>query len=367
MCELRSGGRLRLVVTFMTVLSALTGGVIAAGAQAGAQAAGAHAGAHAAGAHAARAHPAGAHATVAKLAILGFQSDSDPTRLIDQNAGAMTVVGIDGINLVDSGHVSAPSSADLAQLARAHADGLPAVLLVGNWSARVNDFSEKLAHRTLGNRAAVQSAAAAVAGDVTQEHWDGVSVDLESLAPRDRTGLAAFVAALRAALPLGDALTVCLEAFTSPAAYAANGYDLKALAADGQIVLMTYDDHGPWENTPGPIGPVAWQRDSVRALQTVVPAAQIFLGAANYGYAWRPHSNDNLNVAQARALAARWHARPHWVPSAGEWTARLGDGSTLWWADARSVALRIKLARALSVHGVAIWSLGSGDQLPDAG
>lgn len=300
-----------------------------------------------------------------KLAILGFQSDGDPTRLIDRNARAMTIVGVDGINLVGPGQLTAPGNVDIAQLARAHADGLPAALLVGNWSPRINDFSETLAHQTLGSPSAVLRAASTVAREVTSGHWDGVSVDLESLAPRDSTGLSAFVAALRAQLPANASLTVCLEAFTSPGAYGANGYDLATLAGSAdQIVLMTYDDHGPWENTPGPIGPLAWQRASVRALESVVPASRVFLGAADYGYAWRPHSNDNLDVSQARALVRRSHAHARWVNSAGEWTARLGDGSTLWWSDARSVALRIRLARTLGVHGVAVWSLGTGDPLP---
>jgi spore germination protein len=299
------------------------------------------------------------------LPVLGFQSDSNPASLIDENANAMSLVGIDGINLTGPGQVSGPGSADLAQEARARADGLPAVLLVGNWSPRINDFSEKLAHATLGYVAAVRQAASAVAEDVIKERWAGVSVDLESLAPRDRAGLDQFVADLRALLPGPYSLTVCVEAFTSVSAYPANGYDLPALASNSnQIVLMTYDDHGPWENTPGPIGPLSWQRASVHALESSVPADQIFLGAANYGYAWRPHANDNLSVSRARALAARWHAQPRWVASVGEWTAKLRDGSTLWWSDRRSVALRIRLARALGVHGVAVWSLGSGDPLP---
>jgi spore germination protein len=301
----------------------------------------------------------------AELAVLGFQSDSDSPSLINANARAMTMVGVDGINLIGPGRVSTPAPVDLVQQAHARAVGLPAVLLIGNWSPRINDFSEPLAHQTLANAATARSAASAVTADVVSEHWDGVSVDLESLAPRDRAGLAEFVSDLHALLPAGDSLTVCLEAFTSSGAYAANGYDLPALAANSdQIVLMTYDDHGPWENTPGPIGPLQWQRASVHALETVVPARQIFLGAANYGYAWRPHANDNLNVSQARALVARWHAHPRWVASVGEWTAKLRDGSTLWWSDRRSVALRLKLARTLGLHGVAVWSLGSGDPLP---
>jgi spore germination protein len=309
--------------------------------------------------------PSGSAASGTQLAILGFQSDSDSPRLIDRNAKAMTVVGVDGIDLIGRGRVSAPTSADMAERQRAHADGLPAQLLVGNWSQRINDFSEELAHQTLGNVNAVSLAADSVAGYVIRGHWDGVSVDLESLAPRDTAGLSEFLADLRSALPASDSLTVCVEAFTSPGGYRANGYDLRALSSDSnQIVLMTYDDHGPWENTPGPIGPLAWQRAAVRALKSAVPPSHIYLGAADYAYAWRPHSNDNLNVSQARALAARWRARARWIPSAGEWTATLRDGSTLWWADRRSVALRIKLARTLGVHGVAVWSLGSGDPLP---
>jgi spore germination protein YaaH len=299
------------------------------------------------------------------LAVLGFQSDYSPARLIDRNARAMTMVGVDGLDLTGPGRVSAPDSQDRRQLARARAEGLPAVLLVANWSNRVNDFYEPLAYRTLGSAAKTAAVASALAGDVRRGGWNGISVDLESLAPRDRAGLTRFVSDLRADLPAADSLTVCVTAFTSVASYRANGYDLVGLAPSvDQIVLMTYDDHGPWENTPGPIGPLPWQRASVRALEHVVGRGQVFLGVADYAYAWRPHSNDSLTVNQARGLVARWHAQARWVARVGEWTARLGDGSTVWWSDARAIRRRIALARTLGVHGIAVWSLGTGDPLP---
>lgn len=299
------------------------------------------------------------------LAVLGFQSEGSPLGLINRNARAMTMVGVDGVDLAGPGQVSGPDSAARRQLSRSHANGLPAVLLVGNWSNRVNDFYEPLAHQTLGSPARTDGVASTLARAARRGGWNGISVDLESLAPRDRAGLTRFVSDLRADLPGGDSLTVCVTAFTSLAAYRANGYDLAGLARSAsQIVLMTYDDHGPWENTPGPIGPLPWQRASVRALERRVRPRQTFLGAADYAYAWRPHSNDSLTVDQARALVARWHAQPRWMASVGEWTARLGDGSTVWWSDARSIARRIALARSLGVHGIAVWSLGTGDPLP---
>jgi spore germination protein YaaH len=311
--------------------------------------------------------PGGSSAGGPRLAVLGFQSEgTSPTR-IDRSARAMTLVGIDGVDLDGPGSVSRPDAPARRQLARAHADGLPGVLLVGNWSNRVNDFYEPLAYRTLRSPAEVDRAASALARVVRGEGWNGVSVDLESLRPRDQNGLTRFVSDLHQKLPPNDSLTICLQASTSLSGYTASGYDLHGLAASAdQIVLMTYDDHGPWENTPGPIGPLHWQRASVQALEQVVPARQIFLGAADYAYAWRPHSNDSLSVAQARSLVARWHARARWVSGVGEWTARLRDGSTVWWSDARSIRRRISLARVLGLHGIAVWSL-AGDPLPSAG
>jgi spore germination protein YaaH len=94
-----------------------------------------------------------------------------------------------------------------------------------------------------------------------------------------------------------------------------------------------------------------------------VPPAKIDLGVAGYGYAWRPHSNDMLSDAQARALIKRYHARAHWSKSVGEWTARLKDGSVLWWSDARSLTARAQLAAADHLGGLAVWSLGLSDPI----
>ena len=67
-----------------------------------------------------------------------------------------------------------------------------------------------------------------------------------------------------------------------------------------------------------------------------------------------------------RALVARAGAKAHYVVSVGEWTARLRDGSTVWWSDARSLARRAQLARSLHLHGLAVWSLGLSDPITSA-
>jgi spore germination protein YaaH len=56
-------------------------------------------------------------------------------------------------------------------------------------------------------------------------------------------------------------------------------------------------------------------------------------------------------------------ATAQWDPTQQEWHATLGDGTILWWSDARSFAAREALARSLHLGGVAVWSLGQGDPL----
>jgi spore germination protein YaaH len=300
----------------------------------------------------------------ADLPVFGFQSDGSPTSVIGMSAAALGSVGVDGLNLTGPGRVSVPTSQDRAQLFAAHRAGLPAVLLVGNFSDRINDFSEPLAHATLGRPPAIARVVDALATNVRAGGWNGISVDLESLTVRDRPGLAAFVAGLRHALPTDDSLTVTVMNETSPGDYRSAGYDLAALARSAdQLVLMAYDQHGPWENTPGPIGALAWQRAGLHAILEIVPAAKVDLGVAGYGYAWRPHANLQLSDAGARRLVARSGAHARWVPSAGEWTATLPDGSTVWWSDRRSLALRLRLAASIKLHGLAVWSLGLSDPI----
>jgi spore germination protein YaaH len=284
--------------------------------------------------------------------------------LIDEDAAGLTTVSVAGVHLTRPGTVSAVDPGALAQLATAHRDGLRAELLVSNWSSRIKNFSERLAFATLRRPTAIARAAAALAGEVRADGWNGVTVDIESLAQRDRAGLLEFLATLRAMLPRSATLSVTVTNYTAAVDCSANGYDLVGLGASSdRVILMAYDEHGPWERTPGPIGALSWQRAGLSVLLSCVPARKVDLGVAAYGYDWRRHSTVALSDAQARALVAASNARARYVATVGEWTARLRGGSTIWWSDARSLAARVGLARSLHLHGLAIWSLAESDPI----
>ena len=302
------------------------------------------------------------------LAVTGYVEQGSAAAVIDRSAPALSTVGVDGVNLDRTGGaVTAVDGSARSLLQRAHTDGLRGELLFGNYDNAIGDFSPRIAADLLHSARNIRVVAAQLTTITTSQGWNGVTVDLESLDGTDRAGLVHFVTALRADLPVGRSLSIDVGAATSLSDYAASGFDLTRLGhVVDRVVLMAYDQHGPWSQ-PGPIGAIDWQRQSLAVLLTRVSAAKVDLGVAGYGYTWPKgsalHHGTSLSDAQARQLTGRAVARTRWVKASGEWTATLNNGTILWWSDARSYRLRLALARRFSLHGVAVWQLASSDPL----
>jgi spore germination protein YaaH len=306
--------------------------------------------------------PAGARPAIERatpLASTGYVLASGSDALVAREAHALATLGVDGVTLSRRGTTVSSIAPRLA--ATAHAHGLRAELLLSNYSDRLGDFDPKAAARLLRSPDHIDAVATRLASYVATQGWDGIQVDLESLHAADADGLLALAGALQAKMAPEKTVSIAVMASDRPAEYVRRGYRLAELgAAVDTLALMTYDQHGPWSG-PGPIGALAWQRRCVAVVTAAVPAAKVDLGVAGYGYAW-PRGRT-LTDAQARRLVSRDGATARWRAGAGEWTARLSDGTRLWWSDGRSIALRQELAAALGLHGIALWRLGSADPL----
>jgi spore germination protein YaaH len=300
------------------------------------------------------------------LAVTGYALGGTGARVIAASAPAMTTVTVDGVSITaDGAGVQAPD-ASLASVRRAaHALGLRTELLVSNYSDQLGDFDPSAAHRLLTNPANIARLARTMAGFVAAGGYNGVNLDLESLRRSDAPGLVQLATALQRAMPARRTVSVDVSATTTVADYRAMGYAPKMLAGAVDVIqLMAYDEHGPTWSGPGPIGGFGWQQQSLDALLSLVPAAKVDLGQAGYGYTW-PVSGTGHDVtdAGARALVRADHATAVWHPGSGEWSATLSDGTRLWWADARSYAIRKAYAARRHLHGLAVWVLGSADTL----
>lgn len=306
----------------------------------------------------------------ARLSVTGYASvTTTSTKTLNLQAPGISTVGLDGLDVTASGAaVSAPTASALALEAQAHRDRLRAELLVSNYDTAAGTFSPAIAAKLLGSSSNRSTVAAALARTIVSHGFDGITVDLESLSAADAGGLVSFLGALRHDLPAKKTVSVDVSAATTLSGYVSQGYDLKAIGAVvNDVVLMAYDEHGPW-STPGPIGGLPWQKESLAVLLTQVPADKVQLGVAGYGYTWPAgsavHQGASVSDAQARKLVASSGATAQWSTTQGEWTATLPNGTVLWWSDVRSYLLRQSIARADHLAGLAIWQLSSIDQLP---
>jgi spore germination protein YaaH len=299
-----------------------------------------------------------------RLAVTGYALGSLPSRVVRREAHALATLGVAGVSIRrDGGQVRGPN-ADLNRLLRvAHANGLAASLLMSNWSERLGRFDTEALGRLLRSPRHQDQVADRLAQIVQRGGWDGVTVDLEGIGSSRADGLVSFLGRLRDALPSGAAIDIDVSATTS---YRSRGYELRRIAGlVDHVVLMAYDEHGPGWSGPGPIGSLPWQRRCLRAALELVPAGQLDLGVAGYGYTWPRHRvGHSVSPRQARRLVASDGASARWRPRAGEWSATLSSGTRLWWSDTRSWRQRIDVAEHRDLHGTALWRLGKADPLP---
>ena len=298
------------------------------------------------------------------LEVTGWILQSGTDRLVARNAGGITTLSVTAVALTaDGGGVARPGADHLRLMRAAHRHDLDAELLLSNYSNRLEDFDPGRLHRLLSSPRRIQRVADRLSGFVAAG-WDGVNLDLERVRERDGDGLVALARALQDAMPAARTVSIAVSAAPSVASYRDRGYRLARLRDAVDVVdLMTYDLHGPWSG-PGPIGDLTWQRRSLEALLTVVPPEQVQLGVAGYGYTWpREGTGRSVTVRQAERLVERDGATAHWRAAPGEWTARLSNGTRIWWSDGRSYERRVDLAREYAVRGLAVWRLGSADTL----
>lgn len=151
----------------------------------------------------------------------------------------------------------------------------------------------------------IQSMVSQITSLVTQNNWDGITIDFEASGAYTSSGMTKaqasqqytnFIAALGPALhALGKKLMVAV--YPSPYPYTIYNYAALAPYADW-INIMAYPEHnsGTW---PGPTAGYPWVQGIVsNALATGVNPQQFILGVAPYGHYW-VLNNQGINQGLA--------------------------------------------------------------------
>lgn len=244
--------------------------------------------------------------------------------------------------------------------------------------ALADGSSTSVLEKVLPDAAARSQAVSAIAAASTD--YAGIVIDFEGL----RTDLlkadfVTFLTELRAALPAGKTLYVCV-----PPNDWYKGYDYRAIGeVCDKVILMAHDYQ--WTSVPAgyvgtkaPDSPVTPFPDIYRALSAITDPTtgvqdkskivlQISFAAVGFEVdqnglladtaIYRP-SPETVAKRLAQAGTVVTYDESDRNPSA-LYTTEEGMTVRLWYEDARSVADKLTLARMMGITGVSVWRLGN--------
>jgi spore germination protein len=180
----------------------------------------------------------------------------------------------------------------------------------------------------------------------------GLVLELGHVPAADRSALPAFLRDIRANLPahaqlllvippIGDAKTARGEA----------GYDLRDLSRPATLVLQAFGGRGHAAG-PHPIAALGWYKRVVRYTLAHAPRSRVIIELPTWGAVWGPSGaardtqSTLFHLAKPAALVAPNGARV------------VLNGHVGYVESDRSLQLKLEVARAAHVAGIALWVRG---------
>lgn len=215
--------------------------------------------------------------------------------------------------------------------------------------------------------------------------YAGLTIDFEGLRTEHREDFTAFMADLRAALPQGQTLRVCVQPDTW-----FGGFDYRALGEIcDKVILMAHDYQ--WSSIPDyylgtsntycPVTPFDQVYTALRHVtdpDTGVQDRSKLALAISFSTTGFHVDEDGLLLDQTfyhpgPATISQRITQPDtvytWDKASHnpyiEYTTEDGEHYKLWYENARSVADKLHLARMFGVTGVSVWRLGTIPNYPD--
>ena len=253
---------------------------------------------------------------------------------------------------------------NLEVLKVAHENNLNIVPVFSN--AQQSDFDQQRVHIFLTNPQLQQRVILQLENWLLANHFQGINVDFENLAPADYPLFITFLQRLKADFaPKGLLLSADLEAPVP--------LNWRAVSAICDfVVVMAYDEHAS-TSQPGPISSMKWYRQVLLRAVSSIPREKLVIGLANYAYDWQENRDwaDPLTYQGALVLASRYHPgeTPEKIIDFDDQALNPtffyvdddGVEHEVWMLDAVTAANEWMVAQPYGPRGVAIWVLGSTD------
>ncbi|MDR3278648.1 MAG: glycoside hydrolase, partial [Oscillospiraceae bacterium] len=197
---------------------------------------------------------------------------------VERTGDNLDIVAPDYFEVDENGDMKYTKSVDPLLIAAMHDKKITVTPFLSNHWNRAN------ARAMLAKRAQV---AAVLAGAVSQHGLDGLDIDIQNITDADRAAFSDFIRLLRAAMPQGKTLTVCVAAnpyYTNIGWQGAYDYAELNKYCD-HIFIMTYDESFEGGD-PGPVASYWFIETSIKYALQYVPKEKIMIGIPFYGRYW---------------------------------------------------------------------------------
>ncbi|MGA7733483.1 MAG: glycosyl hydrolase family 18 protein [Chloroflexia bacterium] len=298
----------------------------------------------------------------------GFYVTYNPNSLqsLQANVGKLTHVSPWYFNLNADGRITGNDQAAASSLIRnAGAKNLP---MIKNSSAEYDAFSA-----LVNNPEKVNSIVDQIDTLVTNNNYDGITLDFEALNPSDKTQLTILFSRVYDRLHPKGKLTVGVVAAKTrdiSTGWAA-AYDYPAIGRVVDYVMVMAYDYSYTTGDPGPIAPLSKLRDTATYTLARIPAGQVIWGVGVYGYDWPVGLDgkatgraDARTWAEADAITRQSGATSGYDNAAHAPWARYtlnGVPRHVWYEDQRSFDAKMELVGGRGMAGFALWRLGQED------
>ncbi len=221
-------------------------------------------------------------------------------------------------------------------------------------------FESKSLEKVMDSPELVKNHANQLAKMAIEDGIDGIDLDYESLAAKEREPFTKLVQAVSKACHAKKLQVVMAVHAKESEPGNWDGAQSQDWAALGKAVdyvrVMTYDFH--WETSdPGPIAPPDWVERVMKFATTVIPASKLDLGIPGYGYDWLNKKADSYTW-DGWVERVKQHGPAHRDPASQEMTLSY-NGRTAFYADALAAKPKFDIVRKLHLNGLALWRLGS--------
>lgn len=295
--------------------------------------------------------------------VLGFyikhnESDSSSFDALQHHHRYLTSVSMASFSLNQLGNVERTSIDPSDGLALAKEKKKTTFVLFSNLNVNGD-----IAHQILRDRIVKGNAIKQVIQVATNDGYRGIHIDFEGLQPQDRQSFNYFIQEIAAAAHqngLRLMVSVPPKATECTSCEWNGAFDYSFIGKHADIVqVMTYDEHGIWDNQRGSIASYDWIDEVLAYSVTQIPSEKIIMGLPAYAYDWNisdPKQNNGYEGMKYWDTAYQWD--PETQSAYYKYTDKNNQKHEVWFEDQKSIENKVKFVKKYKLAGISVWRLG---------